>query len=138
MKILGKREEISKIEKALNKLRKVRPGLFEVFTKNIKTIKVLRDSDTDHNELIFKNRSYVINHSILESKTNYLVSLFAHEAKHVQQYLRGVKNIDSRAERMAYMIQKKALIELGETSLVKWLTGYYREKYCIDSGKKPI
>ncbi|KKU17158.1 MAG: hypothetical protein UX26_C0006G0007 [Parcubacteria group bacterium GW2011_GWC1_45_9] len=67
--------------------------------------------------------------SIVESSVQFLASSIIHEAWHVYQYAHGTRKFDGRAERGAYIAQRKFLKKTGKKSELKWLDREYKTEW---------
>lgn len=67
--------------------------------------------------------------SIVASSVPFFASSIVHEAWHVYQYARGTKKFDGRAERGAYLVQRRFLKKAGRKSELKWLDREYKVKW---------
>ena len=67
--------------------------------------------------------------SIRDSSTAYLASSIIHEAWHIDQYLRGIVEYGARAERGAYLVQRKFLSKTGKKFEVRWLDKEYKGQW---------
>ena len=107
MTLFRVKNHFKKIERALNLIKTIDPALFRKVLK-IKVILIFHGGDDDYGEI--KNRIWVSHYKIFREITvTYLASLMVHEAWHIVQRERGAKNIASRTERGAYLVQKRFL-----------------------------
>ncbi len=128
------KNHLKKIEKALNLIKEIDPILFKKALK-IRAILIFHDGDDDYGEI--KDYIWVNHYGTFRGITiTYLASLMVHEAWHIVQRERGVKNIASRAERGAYLVQKRFLLAAGDKYSAKWLDRAYKEKWWLDKDKE--
>ena len=67
--------------------------------------------------------------TVRESTMAYLASLIVHESRHVEQYIKGVRNVDFRAEPSAYQDQIEFLEKYGEKYNADYVKKLYSEKF---------
>lgn len=67
--------------------------------------------------------------TVRESTKAYLASLLVHEARHIVQHMRGVKNVDLRAEPAAYRDQMEFLEKYGEEYNANHIKKLYADKF---------
>lgn len=85
----------------------------------LKEIKIRNVAGYD-NELFPQKRLWLVDKLVIEKNTiDYIASLIVHETVHLLQYDRGVRNIDGRAERLAYTTQAKFLEKIGRPEYAK-------------------
>lgn len=128
------KNHFKKIKKALNLIKEIDSILFKKVLK-IRAILIFHDGDDDYSEI--KDCIWVNHYGTFREITiTYLASLMVHEAWHIFQRERGVKNIASRAERGAYLVQKRFLLAVGDKYSAKWLDRAYKEKWWLDKDKE--
>jgi len=126
------KSDIAKISDSLNFIfKKDKQAWSDV--KKIKAIIV--NSKRGYNNELFRPECVWVCEikTVRESTVAYLASLVVHEARHVKQYLRGVKNVDFRAEPAAYKDQIKFLEKYGEKYNANYVKKLYAEKYWQDN-----
>jgi hypothetical protein len=85
----------------------------------LKEIKIRNVAGYD-NELFPQKRLWLVDRLVIDKNTiDYIASLIVHETIHLLQYDRGVRNIDGRAERLAYTTQAKFLKKIGRPEYAK-------------------
>lgn len=92
------------------------------FAKKALTFKEIkiRNIEGYDNELFPQKRLWLVDRFVIEKNTiDYIASLILHEVVHLLQYDRGVRNIDGRAERLAYTTQAKFLKKIGRPEYAK-------------------
>lgn len=79
--------------------------------------------------------------SVTGSPVGYLASVLVHETWHLVQYNRGTKNYGARAERGAYLKQRRFLLKVGDKESVRWLDTVFKKKWWVHKtpdGKKTL
>ncbi len=128
------KNHFKKLKKALDLINAIDPCLFKKVLK-IKAILIFHDGDGDYGEI--KDRIWVNHYRVFRGITiTYLASLMIHEAWHILQRERGVKNIASWAERGAYLVQKRFLLAANDKYSAKWLDRAYKEKWWLDKDEE--
>jgi hypothetical protein len=120
-----------KIEDSLKFLKKENDKSFYKVNRYLKII-FITDKVKFFNELFTKDRIWMTGYNIFNEKTydfKYIASLFLHESHHITQYLSGHKNTGTKAEKMAYLIQRRFLKKIKYNDAVKWLDDQYKDKW---------
>lgn len=108
-------------------------GIYSSIRKNIKTILVFPGKDY-YTEVFPQKKIWMCQpKTVRESSLEYLASLVIHEAWHIVQHKRGVKNIGSRGERGAYLVQRRFLALAKDRQSLRWLDKAYKEKWWLDA-----
>ncbi|MEW5805537.1 MAG: hypothetical protein AB1721_02345 [Patescibacteria group bacterium] len=125
---------ISKLIRSFKLIQVFDPLFFQKKIKLLKAVLVYPGNDY-YSEVFSRQRIWICQpKTIRESKLTYLASLGVHESWHIVQYLRGVKNIASLAERGAYLKQREFLVKAKDYSSVHWLDKVYKTKWWEDGG----
>lgn len=108
-------------------------GAYPSICKNIRTILIFPGKDY-YTEVFTSKKIWMCQpKTVRESSLEYLASLVIHEAWHIVQHARGVKNISSRGERGAYLVQRRFLELAKDKQSLRWLDKAYKEKWWIDA-----
>lgn len=131
------KKEIEKVILALKFLKSKEKKYFKLL-KDLKAILVLFKKDYD-NLLWIREKIYICETlTILESSKEYLTSLLLHEAIHIWQYNKGKKYYGDKAEKDAYLKQRKFLVKYGKKDEVLWLDKCFKEKWWVYKGSRKI
>jgi hypothetical protein len=122
------KSHLKKIKKALELIRDTDDSLFKKVLR-LKAILVFHGKD--YYGVVFEKQRVYIDQpkAIKDSSVEFLASSIIHEAWHIDQYTRGTRKFDGRAERGAYLIQKKFLMKVRRKFEIKWLDREYKLKW---------
>ncbi len=123
---------ITKLQRAFVYIERLNELGFD-FAQDIRCVLVYPGNDY-YTEMFAPDRIWVVQpKTVRESGLNYLTSLLIHEAWHIVQWRKGVHNVGSRAERGAYLKQRKFLAAIHDSSSIRWLDKAYKEKWWKDA-----
>ncbi len=140
-KIIGNDADIAIVMRALDFLLREFPKEYAGVVSNIRKISIISDAKSSENQVYPRTGNYVMRSGLLRGYrqvTKHLASLLIHEAYHVTQYRKGVKNIDSRAERSAYMRQLNFLKKVKSTYLYEHVRQHFNMTYAKGTKKRPL
>lgn len=121
----------AKVELVFQLLKSLDPPSFKFCVKNLKGIKIV-DKRGFYNKLDTKTSTWITHVGFFQPKffnPKYLTSHLVHEAVHVMQDKEGKKNYGPKAEREAYLVQRKFLMKIKYAEGVKWLDEQYKSKW---------
>src|SRR3989344_7613114 len=114
------KREISKIREALEFIEKNQPPAFRK-TRKFKAILVYPKRGYENN-IFSEERIWICKpQTVRESSVPYLASLLIHEAQHLLQHDRGMRDSGARAEGEAYKVQRDFLLSFGNEREISWL-----------------
>lgn len=122
------KEDIEKIRQAIHLIKKIDPRLFSKVLR-LKAI-LIYPGKNEYGAVYEKERIFIDQpKSINISSIQFLASSIIHEAWHIDQYFHGTRKFDGRAERGAYIAQRKFLKKTGTRFELNWLDRQYKSQW---------
>ncbi len=139
--ITGSKNHAEKVMQAILFLQKNHPKEFAFISGKIRKITIIDDAKRSDNEVNPVTRNYTMHSGLLygyPQVREHIASLLIHESHHISQHRKGVKNIDSRAERSAYARQLAFLTKIKSKDLCRHVKNDFDSKYVKNSNKRPL
>jgi len=122
------KKDIDKIKKALLLIKKIDPRLFSKVLQ-LKAI-LIYPGRNEYGAVYEKERIYIDQpKAIKESTLIYLASSIVHEAWHIDQYKRKIREYGIKTEKGAYLVQKRFLLKAGAKADAEWLDKMYKQQW---------
>jgi|SRR6185437_7993485 len=143
--VARRKPDIKRIKNALQFLKRKSPEDFSFVEKNLRAILIVEGIGW-YNEMFAKQGFWVggeggIGLSDNKPQSGYLASLLLHEAEHVAQYRKYHRlYIGKKAERPAFLKQRKFLSKIGDEKRVRWLDEQWVSEWWkeYDTDERPI
>ena len=129
---------IPTISKSKGHLRKIKKSLVLIqntdillFRKVLRLRLILVFPGDSYYGVVFPGQRIYIDQpkAIRDSSIPFLASSIIHEAWHIDQHERGMRDFSGKAERGAYLVQRRFLTKTGSKREVKWLDREYGLKW---------
>lgn len=126
--ISQKKSHLKKIKQSFELIKNIDNSLFK---KVLRLRAILIFPGKSYYGAVYEKERVFIDQpkSITASSVPFLASSIVHEAWHVYQYAHGTRKFDGRAERGAYLAQRRFLKKAGRKSELKWLDCEYKVKW---------
>ena len=108
-----------------------------IFQKVLNIKHILIYPGKDYYGVVFEKQRIFVDQpkTIQDSSVAYLASSLVHEAWHIDQYIRGIVEYGARAERGAYLVQRRFLSKVGKKFEVHWLDKEYKSQWWEPKGQ---
>lgn len=129
------KKHIVQFEKALLLIKKTDRRLF-LKVVCLKAI-LIYPGENQYGAVYEKERIFIDQpKSMQKVSSSWLASILVHEAWHIDQYKRKIREFGVKTEKGAYLVQRRFLLKVGVKSEIKWLDKVYQSKWWESETKK--
>lgn len=134
------KKSLNKIFNAVEIIKKIDRFYFNQVCKCLPNIFIVKGKSHFNGYFIDDRIWFSMAGGINEDHLIYLASLLVHESQHMVQANKGKKYFGARAEKGAYLVQRKFLMKVQDKELsdwfVNWLDKQFVQKWWVNYDKK--